>query len=458
MTPAVSAQFPELMEGLFRPKRYKVWYGGRGAGRSWGLARALLILGAQRPLRILCCRELQKSISESVHKLLSDQIDALKMGHAPGQSGFYSILQSEITGQNGTTIRFEGIKNNTTAIKSYEGIDICWVEEANKVSKASWGILIPTIRKAGSEIWITFNPELETDYTYVRFVKDPELRKMSRVSQLDGLTQLVWQESDMSTVVKMTYQDNPWFPADLRNEMEYSKKHDPDEYLTVWEGHTRQNLEGAVFAKELRKARAQHRVCLVPWEREVPVDTFWDLGKRDLTAIWFAQKVALQYRILGYFEDRGEDIHYYLQECQRRGYTYGTFHMPHDAAHQRIGQKRSIKQITQAMGYHVHIVPKTAKKSNAINAARIIFPNCYFDAEECADGLQRLSHYRYKITDGQFSDEPLHDDNSNGADAFMTIGQAMLGEASESGLAGRMEKFRRAMGLEHADPQGWMGQ
>lgn len=453
MTPQVTinAQFPELLEGLFRPKRYKVLYGGRGAGRSWGVARALLLLGKNNPIRVLCCRELQKSISESVHKLLSDQIEAL------GLAGFYEIQQNKIIGVNGTTFSFEGIKNNTTAIKSYEGIDYCWVEEANKVSKASWGILIPTVRKAGSEIWLTFNPELDTDYTYVRFVKDPELKRQTAVSKVNSLNQLAWQESDMSLVVRMTYEDNPWFPQDLQTEMERSKRFDYDEYLNIWQGHTVQNLEGAVFAKELRRCREQNRITLVNWDPETPVDTFWDLGRRDLTTIWFAQRVAMQYRILSYFEDRGEYIHYYLKHCQSKPYVYGTFYMPHDAEARRVGEKRTIKQITQAMGFKVHIVPRTNKKANAINAARVIFPTCYFDADECVDGIQRLAHYRYKVTDGHTSEEPLHDDNSNGADAFMTMGQAMMGDKAPSGIA---ERLRRAVAeaAEHATSLDWMGQ
>lgn len=438
-----------MLQGLFRPKRTKVLYGGRGAGRSWGVARALLLMGTERPIRVLCCRELMNSLTESVHKLLSDQIEAL------GLSAFYQIQQARITGANGTSFSFEGIKNNTTKIKSYEGIDYCWVEEANKVSKMSWGILIPTVRKPGSEIWLTFNPELETDYTYVRFVKDPDLKRQTAVSQVDSLRQLAWMESDTSLVLKMTYAENPWFPEVLRTEMEQEKRRDYDSYLNIWEGHTLQNLEGAVFAKELRRCREQGRITLVPWDRETPVDTFWDLGRRDLTAIWFAQRVALQYRVLGYFEDRGEDIHYYLKHCQSLPYVYGTFYMPHDAAALRIGEKRSIKQITERMGKTVRIVRRTQKKVNAINAARVIFPNCYFDAEGCVDGLARLNHYRYKVTEGQFSEEPLHDDNSNGADAFMSIGQVMKGDAEPSGVA---EKLKRAgeRWAENINPQGWM--
>src|SRR4051812_34892746 len=168
MLQPVNAKFPAKLQFLFKPKRYKIAYGGRGGAKSWGFARALLILGAQRTLRILCARETQKSIADSVYKLLCDQISDL------GLSQFYEITKTNIRGANGTEFTFAGIRQSSVGdIKSYEGCDICWVEEAQIVSKRSWEILIPTIRKDGSEIWISFNPDLETDETYKRFVISP---------------------------------------------------------------------------------------------------------------------------------------------------------------------------------------------------------------------------------------------------------------------------------------------
>ena len=426
----MDVQFPDKLQVLFAPKRHKVLYGGRGAGRSWGCARALLLLGTKAPIRILCVRELQNSIGESVHKLLCDQIEAMGLG------GFYKIEVAKIYAANGTTFSFEGIKNNTSKIKSYEGIDYCWVEEANKVSRSSWSILIPTVRKEGSEIWLTFNPELETDYTYQRFVLHP---------------------SEDSVVTKMTYRDNPWFPEVLRVEMEDLRKRDPDLFQNVWEGFPLVILEGAVFAKELRRTQDEGRICTVPWDQETPVDTYWDLGRRDLTCIWFAQRVAMQYRLLAYFEDSQYDIHYYLQECQRRGYTYGTFFLPHDAKAKKLGERRTIEQIVRAMGYPTQVVPRTNKKVNAINAARIIFPNCWFDEVQCDDGLGRLRHYKYEVKDGQIvSDEPKHDEASNAADAFMTLAQSLRPPKRPSDLASRL---RAAAGkaAESMGGLGWMG-
>ena len=140
-------------------------------------------------MRILCAREFMTSMRDSVHKLLSDQIESM------GLIGFYEITQATIRGKNGTEFSFVGLKNNVANVKSYEGVDICWVEEAQTVSRLSWNVLIPTIRKEKSEIWISFNPELETDETYQRFVVKPPRD---------------------SVLIKINWSDNPWFPDTLQ--------------------------------------------------------------------------------------------------------------------------------------------------------------------------------------------------------------------------------------------------
>lgn len=182
----IECEFPEKLEFLFQPARYKVARGGRGSGKSWGFARALLLLGVQNVERILCARELQKSIKQSVHQLLRDQIAALGLSH------FYQVYESEIRGINGTRFYFSGLSDQTAdSIKSFEGCTKVWIEEGQSVSDRSWSILIPTIRTAGSEIWVTYNPELETDPTHQRFVARPPHDCVS---------------------ILMNWRDNPWFP------------------------------------------------------------------------------------------------------------------------------------------------------------------------------------------------------------------------------------------------------
>lgn len=207
----LACDLPYWAEALFEPRRYKVCYGGRGAGRSWSFARALLIKAAEQPLRVLCTRELQTSIRDSVHQLLRDQIDLM------GMTG-YTTTDREIRHTNGSLFLFEGLRHNITKVKSLEGVDICWVEEAETISASSWDILIPTIRKAGSEIWITFNPREEHDATYQRFVANPPKD--------------CW-------LFRATWEDNPWFTDELREEKDRLYKLDPDLAAHVWGGQCR---------------------------------------------------------------------------------------------------------------------------------------------------------------------------------------------------------------------------
>jgi phage terminase large subunit len=393
----VKAEFPLKLQSLFQRSRYKVCYGGRGGAKSWGIARALLIKGAKEPIRILCAREYQTSIKDSVHKLLCDQIEALNL------HSFYEITQANIKGANGTEFAFAGLKNNISNIKSFEGVDICWVEEGSTVSRLSWNVLIPTIRKEKSEIWVSFNPELETDETYQRFVVKPP---------------------DDCIQIKVNWSDNPWFPETLRLEKDALKQRDEESYNQVWEGLCRQTVDGAIFAKEMQQAEKDGRICRVPFDATKPVHAVFDLGWSDSTAIWFLQFVGMETRLIRYIEDSQKTISYYLATMQTYGYHYDKVWLPHDAENKTLAASgRSIDDIVRAAGYKTEILPRVPVV-DSINAARTIFPNCYFDREHAADGLACLRHYRYEVDPdtGQFSRNPLHDHYSHGADAFRYIG------------------------------------
>ena len=414
------AEFPVKLEGLFKKSRYKVLFGGRGGAKSWGIARALLIKGAKDPIRILCAREFQTSIKDSVHKLLCDQIDSL------GLLSFYEITQTSIRGRNGTEFSFVGLKNNVSNIKSYEGVDICWVEEAQTTSRLSWNILIPTIRKEGSEIWISFNPELETDETYQRFVANPPQ---------DSIT------------MKVNWYDNPWFPETLRQEKDALKARDEEAYNQVWEGLCRQTVDGAIFAREMQQAEKDGRICRVPYDATKPVHAVFDLGWSDSTAIWFLQFVGMETRLIRYIEDSQKTISYYLATMQTYGYVYDKIWLPHDAENKTLAAAgRSIDDIVRAAGYKTEIMPRVPIL-DSINAARTIFPNCYFDREHTADGLACLRHYRYEVDPetGQFSRNPLHDHYSHGADAFRYIALMIK------------EPPKRKKSAQIAMASGWMG-
>jgi phage terminase large subunit len=415
-----NVEFPQKLAFLFEPQRYKVCYGGRGGAKSWGIARALLILGAKSTLRILCAREFQTSIKDSVHKLLADQIDSM------GLTGFYEITDKSIRGKNGTEFFFVGLRNNVTNVKSIEGVDKCWVEEAQTVSKTSWNVLIPTIRKEQSEIWVSFNPELETDETYQRFVLSPP---------------------ENCKVVKINWSDNPWFPETLRLEKDALRDRDVEAYNTVWEGLCRQTVDGAIFARELQMATLEDRITRVAYDATKPVHAVFDLGWSDATAIWFVQFIGMETRLIRYMEDSQKTISDYLSKMQSYGYVYDTLWLPHDAENKTLAAAgRSIDQIVRAAGYKTKIIPRTPIV-DSINAARTLFRNCWFDRENCYDGLQCLRHYRYEVDPEtkQFSKSPLHDQYSHGADAFRMLGLVVN------------EPKRRVSKPSYSMPQSWMG-
>lgn len=213
----VKASFPEAFRFLFTPKRYKAPHGGRGSAKSWSIAEALILLALEPKLlfpkatkiRILCTREIQNSIKESVHKLLSDTIERLGLGK------IFVVTASSIVCHNGSEFIFMGLLRNVDQIKSTEGINICWVSEAHNVSDESWELLLPTIRAEDSEIWIDFNPKFEHDPTYQKWVANPP-------------------ENCVSPLIN--YTDNPYFPEVLRIEMEQDKAKDFKLYEQKWLG------------------------------------------------------------------------------------------------------------------------------------------------------------------------------------------------------------------------------
>lgn len=401
--------FPQKLQCLFMPFRYKILYGGRGGAKSWSIARALLLIARQKTVRILCAREIQKSLEESVHKLLKDQIGSM------GLSGEFEITQSKIRCVvTGSEFSFEGIKFNVDKIKSYEGIDICWVEEAHHTSKESWDVLTPTIRKEGSEIWVSFNPQLEEDETYQRFVVYPPPN---------------------SVVVNMSWRDNPGFNSAMMAELEHTKKKNFDDYLWIWEGQCRVMLDGAVYAEEFRNAKAEGRIRDLPYDPILPVHVFADLGWADSTALWFVQRGRFECRFLQYYSERQKPWSHFLKYIQMQGYVVDTIWLPHDARQRNMASGTSVWEITKKAGFKRKLVPRL-KLFDGINAARTIFPICYFDDKKCSEGLKALQHYRYETREESkdLSRVPVHDWSSHAADGFRYSAIAMRGQSMGAGM------------------------
>lgn len=398
----MNIQFPSKLKCLFRPKRLKVLHGGRGSGKSWAVARALLLQGAQRPLRILCTREVQKSIKDSVHRLLTDQIQAMGLGQQ------YEVLESEIRGKNGSLFVFAGLAQHTVeSIKSFEGVDIVWIEEAQVVTKRSWDVLTPTIRKDGSEIWVTLNPDMETDETYKRFV--------------DGQP----EETEHAFVVQMNWRDNPWFPATLEAERQNTLVRDPENYQNIWEGAVRRVSEGAIYRYEIERLYDEKRVRPVPYDPLLRVHTVWDLGWNDAMTIGFWQRSGAEMRCIDYIEESHRTIDWYVAQIEKRQYRWGTDFIPHDGASRNFQTGKSTEEILQAMGRAVEVLP-AIHIEEGIKAARMMFPRVYFDQDKCARLLECLKRYQRVINQRTMEASiPLHDEYSHGADMFRYAAMAV---------------------------------
>jgi phage terminase large subunit len=398
------AKFPNKLDFLFEPHRYKVAYGGRGSGKSWSFARALLIKAANEPTRVLCAREIQKSIKQSVHTLLNDQIQSLGLG------AFYEVLEAEIRGLNGSTFSFTGLATNTVeSIKSFEGCDIVWVEEAQTVSKKSWDILIPTIRKPNSEIWVSFNPNIDTDDTYQRFVVEPP---------------------ENAKVVKVNYQDNPWFPEVLEIERQHSQKTNPD-YANIWEGECKAAVDGAIYANEIREAQENNRITTVPYDPMLKVHVVFDLGFNDSMAIILCQRGVSDIRIIKYIEDNHRTLDSFSSEIRSLNYNWGTMFLPHDGRSRDYKSGLSAEDIMRKQGWSVRIVPVSSIEAG-IKIARMHFHKCYFD-KSTQRLLECLKNYKRSINSSTNEPgAPLHDEYSHGADAFRYMATSVEQMKNES--------------------------
>lgn len=393
MADAAVADFPKKLRFLFDPHRYKIAHGGRGSAKSWSYARALLILGARSNLRILCAREVQKSIKQSVHTLLCDQIQSLGLG------SFYEPLETEIRGKNGSTFSFTGLNIHTVeSIKSFEGVDIVWVEEAQTVRKRSWDILLPTIRKDGSEVWASFNPDLDSDDTYQRFVVNPP---------------------PGARVVQVNYTDNPWFPQVLETERLHSKRTAPeDEYNNIWEGKCKSAVEGAIYGNEIRDAQENGRIRDVPYDPMLKVHVVFDLGWNDSTFISLVQRGPSDIRVLETIEDDHRTLDYYSALLFEKRLNWGRVWLPHDARASDLKTGKSSQQVMNALGWETQIVPQLSIESG-IRAARMAFGRVYFDSTKSMRLVDCLKHYRRAINaTTNEPGEPLHDEYSHGADNF----------------------------------------
>ena len=395
---------PEQFKELFQPSqnwRHVVYYGGRSSGKSTQVGMSLLLEAANKTMRILCVREVQKSIEKSVHKLLSDLIrknEFLKQR--------WTITTEAIRNEkNGSEFMFEGMYNNEDNIRSYEGVDVCWVEEAESVSASSIDILIPTIRKKGSRIIWTFNRLTEHDPVWDRIAANPSDRTYVRKvnsTEIEGL---------LSDEVKFE-----------RAEM---LKNNPEMYAHVWLGEPLTSKTGSVFGKQLSQATIEKRICSVPYDASAGVYTAWDLGVGDSTAIWFFQRIMKEIRFIDYYENSGEDLGHYISVIRQKAYNYATHFLPHDAKQRELQTGLSrVDFFAQNDIRNVEVLRPTNFQigNDDINLiARPKMSRCWFDEEKCKRGLEciRAYHYEFNEKNNLLKSKPEHEWSSHAASAFI---------------------------------------
>jgi phage terminase large subunit len=280
-----------------------------------------------------------------------------------------------------------------------EGIDLCWVEEAQTVIKNSWDVLIPTIRNVDSEIWVTFNPSLESDDTYHRFVTT---------------------QRENAYVVKLNHSDNPWFPFVLEQERLLCKATDPDNYENIWEGACKPAVAGAIYFKEIRKAEDEGRICNIPYDPMLKVHVVVDLGWNDAMSLILVQKHISEKRIIEYIEDVGKTLDYYSAILKEKRFNWGRMWLPHDGYSRDFKTGKSTEEIMRKLGWDVPEKEEITMLGieDGIRFARMSFGSVYFDKVKAFGLVEHLKRYKRVLSREGIPGGPSHDDASHGADAF----------------------------------------
>ena len=374
-------------------------YGGRASGKSTSVALSLLILGMNKKLRILCTREVQNSIADSVHKLLSDLISKYKLNTWEVQK---DIIKNK---QTGSEIFFKGLHNNSQSIKSIEGIDIVWIEEAQSVSADSINTLVPTIRKAGSRLIWTFNRLTENDPVWELIVKKADDRTFVQKINSDAIESLLSKE--------------------IIEEREKMRLDSPEMYEHVWLGEPMTSKTGSVFGKQLAQARSDGRITKVPYDASTGVYTAWDLGIGDSTVIWFFQTVGNEIHFIDHYEGSNEDLGHYISYIQNKPYQYTTHFLPHDSKARELQTGMTRVEFFNNHGiYNIEVLRPTnfsLGQDDIDLVARPKFSLCWFDEEKCQRGLEclRAYHYEYDNKNKLLRNKPEHDWSSHSSSAFI---------------------------------------
>ena len=405
MPETLTIDTPRVFEPLLRPSRYKGAWGGRGSGKSHFFAESLLEQCLLQPgTRAVCVREIQKTLQESAKRLIEDKLESFGLGEADG----FRVLRDQIITPGDGVILFQGMQDHSAeSIKSLEGCRIAWVEEAQTLSQRSLSLLRPTIRTEGSELWFSWNPRRKTDAVDVLLRGD-----------------------DLPTgavVVRANWSDNPWFPDVLEQERLDCLRLSPEQYDHIWEGGYATITEGAYYSRHLAEARLSGRIGRVAADPLLTIRLYFDIGgtgaKADACSIWAAQFVGKEIRVLDYYEVVGQPLDAHVAWMRSKGYTpdRAQIWLPHDGATQDKVYAVSYESALRSAGYGVTVVPNQGKGAAKarIEAARRLFPACWFNEDTTSAGLDALGWYHERWDETRSVGlGPEHDWASHGSDAF----------------------------------------
>ena len=407
---------PKLVDLFDGEARYRVAFGGRGSGKTRSFALMSAVYGYRWGMsgkqgQILCAREHLNSLDESSLEEVKSAIRSVDWLDA-----YYEIGEKYVRSRDGrVSYVFAGLRRNLDSIKSKARVILAWVDEAENVSEAAWQKLIPTIREEESEIWVTYNPESKHSAVHQRFRVSPS--------------------SDVK-VCEINWRDNPWFPDVLNQERINDQKLRPDVYDHVWEGAFLIHVEGAYYTVEMREANAEGRIGSAPYDRSVGVVTAWDLGVGDSTAIWFAQMVGPEVRLIDYYESSGVGLDHYVAVLNSKGYNYTDHILPHDVRVRELGTGKSRLETLDNLGVRPITIAAQLNVDDGIQAVRSLLGRAWFDEEKCERGIDCLRQYRrdYDENNKSFKARPLHDWSSHGADAmrYLAIGYRPMSQWGES--------------------------
>jgi phage terminase large subunit len=407
---------PKLVNLFDGEARYRVAFGGRGSGKTRSFALMSAVYGYRWGMsgkqgQILCAREHLNSLDESSLEEVKSAIRSVDWLDA-----YYEIGEKYIRSRDGrVSYVFAGLRRNLDSIKSKARVILAWVDEAENVSEAAWQKLIPTIREEESEIWVTYNPESKHSAVHQRFRVSP---------------------SGDVKVCEINWRDNPWFPDVLNQERMNDQKLRPDVYDHVWEGAFLIHVEGAYYTVEMREANAEGRIGSAPYDRSVGVVTAWDLGVGDSTAIWFAQMVGPEVRLIDYYESSGVGLDHYVAILNSKGYNYTDHILPHDVRVRELGTGKSRLETLDNLGVRPITIAAQLNVDDGIQAVRSLLGRAWFDEEKCERGIDCLRQYRrdYDENNKSFKARPLHDWSSHSADAmrYLAIGYRPMSQWGES--------------------------